>query len=391
MRTGSTARDWLGKSTSMVRTNRGRLLVICAMLLLPAAGSAIAADPAIKPPIRGLISMGAYRFVGKGGDPINTLEPLNAKPGIFGGLVIIASWKQLQPTPTSEIGENNVIDQALADVGAYNARNPAKPLAVKLRVWGGFEAPDWAMEFGGAPILTVHNGRQRILGRFWSEAYRQAWSRLQVQLAAKYDAQPLIREVAITSCMSFTAEPFFLPTEPTVADPLRAAGYSDAAHRQCLEHAVADYAPWKASRLVLSLNPFYGLTLQFPGDAAFTEQVMRACRQAVGRRCVFDNHDLDANPPRSLLPIYAVMQENGPRARVPDVARDSRRFRRHHSEGRVSRCERDRALAGLPGFSAGAGRHPQAMGDDDRRLVVGNQTVGLHRQARGGPPCNALS
>jgi hypothetical protein len=296
----------------MVRANRARLLAICAMLLLPAAGSAIAADPAIKLPIRGLISMGAFRFVGKGGDPINTLETLNAKPGIFGGLVIIASWKQLQPTATSEIGENNVIDQALADVGAYNARNPAKPLAVKLRVWGGFEAPDWAMQLGGAPFLTIHNGRQRTLGHFWSEAYRQAWSRLQVQLAAKYDAQPLIREVAITSCMSFTAEPFFLPTEPTVADPLRAAGYSDAAHRQCLEHAVADYAPWKASRLVLSLNPFYGLTLQFPGDAAFTEQVMRVCRQTVGRRCVFDNHDLDANPPRSLLPIYAVMQKMGP-------------------------------------------------------------------------------
>jgi hypothetical protein len=294
----------------MLITRRTRLLVACAMLSLPPVGAALA-DPQIKPPIRGLVSMGAYRFVGKGGDPVNTLEPLNAKAGIFGGLVIIASWKQLQPTPTSEIGDNNVIDQALAEVRAYNARNPAKPLAVKLRVWGGFEAPDWALQLGGAPIATEHNGRQRVLGRFWSDAYRQAWSRLQVQLAAKYDARPLIREVAVTSCMSFTAEPFFLPNEPSVAAPLRAAGYTDAAHRQCLEHAVADYAPWKASRLVLSLNPFYGLTRKV-GDVAFTEQVMRACRQAVGRRCVFDNHDLDAVPPKSLLPIYAIMQRMGP-------------------------------------------------------------------------------
>jgi hypothetical protein len=281
------------------------------VLSLPPVDSALAADPQIKPAIRGLVSMGAYRFVGKGGDPVNTLEPLNAKPGIFGGLVIIASWKQLQPTPTSEIGEHNVIDQALADVRAYNARNPAKPLAVKLRVWGGFEAPDWALQLGGAPITTEHNGKQRVLGRFWSDAYRQAWARLQVQLAAKYDGRPLIREVSVTSCMSFTAEPFFLPNEPSVANPLRAAGYADAAHRQCLEHAVADYEPWKASRLVLSLNPFYGLTRQV-GDSAFTEQVMRACRQAVGQRCVFDNHDLDATPPRTLLPIYAVMQKMGP-------------------------------------------------------------------------------
>src|SRR6516165_1975496 len=31
-----------------------------------------------KPPIRGLVSMGAFKFVGSGGDPVNTLEPLNA-------------------------------------------------------------------------------------------------------------------------------------------------------------------------------------------------------------------------------------------------------------------------------------------------------------------------
>src|SRR4029077_20837106 len=45
-------------------------------------------------------------------------------------------------------------------------------------------------------------------------------------------------------------------------------------------------------------NPFYGLTRKV-GDVGFTGQVMRACRQAVGRRCVFDNHDLDADPPKS--------------------------------------------------------------------------------------------
>jgi hypothetical protein len=356
--------------------SQARLLIVCAMLWLPPGGGALA-DPQIKPPIRGLVSMGAYRFVGKGGDPINTLEPLNAKPGIFGGLVIIAAWKQLQPTPDSEVGDNNVIDQALAEVRAYNARNPERPLAVKLRVWGGFEAPDWAMRLGGgAPITTEHNGKQRILGPFWSEAYRQAWSRLQVQLAAKYDARPLIREVSITSCMSFTAEPFFLPNEPTVANPLRTAGYTDATHRRCLEQAVADYAPWKASRLVLSLNPFYGLSRKV-GDVAFTEQVMRSRRQAVGRRCVFDNHDLDADPPKTPRRDHA---ENGTGDRVPDVAHHTPGFRRHHQEGYFSRRELDRALAGLPRFSAGARCHAQAMGDHDRRTVIGDRIAMLNQR-----------
>ena len=78
-----------------------RLTLACAGLLLLPVDLARAQD--IKPPIRGLVSMGAYRFVGYGGDPVNTLEPLNTKPGIFGGLVVIASWKQLQPTP--ELGD----------------------------------------------------------------------------------------------------------------------------------------------------------------------------------------------------------------------------------------------------------------------------------------------
>lgn len=40
--------------------------------------SAASADD-IKAPLRGLVSMGAYRFVGSGGDPVNTLEPLNLR------------------------------------------------------------------------------------------------------------------------------------------------------------------------------------------------------------------------------------------------------------------------------------------------------------------------
>jgi hypothetical protein len=287
-----------------------RLMLVGAALALLPLSLAHAED--IKPPIRGLVSMGAYRFVGAGGDPVNTLEPLNAKPGIFGGLVVIASWKQLQPTPQSDIGDSNVIDQALAQVRAYNERNPDKPLGVKLRVWGGFEAPDWAKQLGGAPIETMYNNKPRIVGSFWSPAYRQAWARLQQQVAARFDKQPLIREVAVTSCMSYTAEPFFVPTADGVMAPLRAAGFTDAAYRDCLTNAVADYAPWTVSRLVLSVNPLRTGAGQGNGDPAFTEGVMRNCRQTIGARCVFDNHDLDTELPGPLYRIYATMKRMGP-------------------------------------------------------------------------------
>ena len=39
---------------------------------------------------------------------------------------------------------------------------------------------------------------------------------------------------------------------------------------------------------------------------------MLACREAIGVRCVFDNHDLDNNLARPLRPIYAYMKQLGP-------------------------------------------------------------------------------
>jgi hypothetical protein len=256
--------------------------------------------------------MGAFKFVGSGGEPVNTLEPLNAKPGIFGGLVVIASWAQLQPEPASEIANGNVIDTAMADVRAYNARHPEKPLAVRLRIWGGFKAPPWVLNLGGPPIKAVHNNKNRRLGRFWSREYREAWARLQEKLAAKYDSWPLIREVSVTSCMSFTAEPFFVPTEDSVQVPIREAGFTEEAYKECLRHALDDYAAWKASRLVLSVNPLRTRLNQGSGDAAFTMNIMRDCRKKLGVRCVFDNHNLDTALPRPLMPLYALMKELGP-------------------------------------------------------------------------------
>ena len=265
-----------------------------------------------KPPITGLVSMGAYRFVGKGGQPVNTLDPLNAKPGIFGGLVVVASWSQLEPTQGADIDPDNVIGKALEDVRAYNAKNPQKPLAVRLRVWGGFMAPDWAMRIGGAPIEAVHNGTKRTVGHFWTPEYRKAWASMQERLAAKYDSRPLIHEVAMTSCMSFTAEPFFLPTEESVQKAVRGAGFTDAAYKQCLRNGLDDFAGWKTSRIVLSVNPLRTAPNQGNGDAQFTMNQMKACRETLHVRCVLDNHDLEASATPALKPIYALMKELGP-------------------------------------------------------------------------------
>ena len=112
--------------------------------------------------------------------------------------------------------------------------------------------------------------------------------------------------------MSYTAEPFVVPMQDGVLAPLRAAGFTDTAYKDCLAHAVADYAPWKRSRLVLSVNPLRTAPGQGNGDPEFTEGLMRDCRRTIGRRCVFDNHDLDTDLPGPLHRIYATMKQLGP-------------------------------------------------------------------------------
>lgn len=255
--------------------------------------------------------MGAFKFVGQGGDPVNTLEPLKAKAGIFGGLVVVAAWSQLQPNGPADFNPT-VIDEAMRQVRAYNAEHPRKPLGVRLRVWGGFEAPSWALNLGGPAIEVVHNGKNRRLGRFWTPEYRKAWAGLQAKLAERYETWPLIREVSMTSCMSLTAEPFYSPDEDTVMRPLRAAGFTDEAYKSCLRHGFDDYEPWRLTRIVLSVNPLRTQPGEGPGDAEFTMGIMRECRRRLGVRCVFDNHNLDAKYPPPLRPLYALMKELGP-------------------------------------------------------------------------------
>lgn len=310
---------------AMVTTSRAHLLTLCVLLSLPALGGTLA-DPAIKPAIVGLISTGS---------PDNELElnPLKNYVGSFGGLVVRVNWSDLQPNSSSDF-VTTVIDDALTAVSTYNSAAAKLPppnnrqIGVRLRVFAGCtdgisDAPAWAMGLDGNPITitATYAGAPETctFGRFWdpTSGYAAAWRQLQTLLATKYDGKPLIQEVAVTSCTSFSAEPFFLPyTTPgdTTTTVLQAAGYNDASYQQCLENAVADYAPWQTTRLEFTFNPFYGLTSPAQDDVAFSERVMRGCRQAAGLRCILSNHDLDAQPPSpsTILPLYALMRKLGP-------------------------------------------------------------------------------
>jgi hypothetical protein len=345
---------------AMVVTSRAHFLTLCVILALLPPGPALTADPVIKPAIVGLISTGAQpNTLAALNDVTGTVTPSNMI-GIFGGLVVQARWKDFQPDNETQL-QTSVIDNILTgnpntvvnnltqynNLADYNAAAAAMPapnnrqLGVRLRIFTGCsggdnDAPPWAMETDkdkGFPITIEgeYDGNPETceLGNFWDPTsnYSKAWKRFLSRLAARYDANPLIQEISVTSCTSFSAEPFFLnlkvpkfskmhpapvPALPFPAHGLRENGFTDALYRECLTRAIDDYADWKTTRVEFSINGFSAMAEQ--EDYAFSERTMRRCRLLAGPRCILSNHDLDTDTmtPASILPIFAFERKFGP-------------------------------------------------------------------------------
>jgi hypothetical protein len=131
----------------------------------------------------------------------------------------------------------------------------------------------------GAPTCPL------TVGKFWDVTgkYVQAWRALQRKLADQYDNEPLIRQVAVTSCTQQTDEPFVPTTDKTAKSNLYAAGYTDDAQHSCLQSAVAvDYAPWIHTLIDYSFNPL-------GEDMVVTKDVMiNHCLGPLQQRCIVD-------------------------------------------------------------------------------------------------------
>jgi hypothetical protein len=260
----------------------------------------------LKPAIRGLMSMGDTSFVIHGNLPDNSLAAIIAKPGVFSAVVLNLTWAQLQPDEKSL--DTSAIDAALATVERYNETRPDLLLSVKLRIWAASSAPDWVKSLGGAPIQIGHHAREISIGRFWSAPYRLAWRSLQFALAEKYDGNPLVREVANTSCTSQTDEPLNLPGAPADIGKLLAAGYTDKAFDSCIGESSADYPRWMTTRVEFAFNPYRRIQSGHPLVMnSVLGIIMRGWRTALGDRAIISCHGLQSPESAQLLPVIDAM------------------------------------------------------------------------------------
>jgi len=262
-----------------------------------------------KPPLTGLLDMGVQTAY-QSGQPFSTTDPsiLDAYAGAFSGIVVNESWSQLEPSPAVE--NWSPLDASLSTVLNWNQAHPTTPLGVKLRIFAGYSAPDWVVSESGPPvdIVTGRKGRSslKVIGRWWTTPFRQAWNSFQHALAARYDSNPLVRQVSVSSCSSSTGEPFVVSGNRSSLQSLAAAGWTPQLQEQCLDGALADYSGWKHTPITFAFNSL--ITSSGP-NASIMTTIMQKCaasRVAGGPTCILGNNDLSSSAPSSRLsgPAY---------------------------------------------------------------------------------------
>ena len=258
----------------------------------------------IKPIIRGLIDR-------QGPPPKNMLSVVHA-------YVVKVNWADLQPTAFGPIAPDNAIDKAIARVAEPDYA--AVGMALKLRVFAGVDAPNWAKSLGGAPVPYVNNQDNGsvaggTIGRFWTPEFGRAYADLEAKLAAKYDNVPAIREVTVARCSTIFDEPFVRQFgDSRNATAMTAAGYTTALDKQCISDSIAEHDVWKHTTSDVDFSPLP--TITDPGatrDLSYTVSMMSQCRQVLGRRCGLENNALSVSKldTPQFVQMYAAMTQLG--------------------------------------------------------------------------------
>ncbi|MEO7837361.1 MAG: hypothetical protein ABIS21_06950 [Acidimicrobiales bacterium] len=238
---------------------------------------------------------------------------------VVNSFVVNVGWAELQPEQGGAIMVDNPIDQAVSTARQAAARPQGEPIQVKVRLFSGVQAPDWAKQLGGpsVPVTDTVDGRSGSVGRFWEPEFGRAYAKLQEQLAARYDDVAEIAEVTASRCTTIYAEPFVRQvTDPGTVKALLDAGFSADADRRCLEEQVEAHRVWSLTRTSVAFNPYQRIEPDgsvLP-DVDFTKSMMRQCRKVLGPRCVLENNSIRWPPLRGKAydAMYETMSQLGP-------------------------------------------------------------------------------
>lgn len=237
----------------------------------PAPSGVGTAALAFKPVLTGLLD--------RQGVPDSTFS------SVITAYVVKANWSDLQPTQGGPIATNNVIDQAIKI-----ARQ--KSMRIKVRVYCGSNAPDWAKNIGGAPFTMQAQNTSGIVGRWWHPDYIAAYADLQQKLQAKYDDVSVIAEVVISGTGSVFAEPLQRDTANLVSiTSLLSAGFTVDADNVAIRAQIDAHQVWKKTRSSMDFTPYQKIAPDGTKtlDEVYTETIIDYFRSQIPTGVIGNN------------------------------------------------------------------------------------------------------
>ena len=223
---------------------------------------------------------------------INQVPSADALSSV-GGVAVSVAWRDLQPVQGGPIVADNPLDKAIVQIRQIN-QSQGLSLGIRARVQAGVNAPDWAKQLGGSPVLVTsrQDNVSGTVGRFWTAPFGQAYDELQRKLAATYDDVAEVREVTVSRCTTIYSEPMIRQASDasTVAN-LLAAGFGDSVDDRCQHEQIDAHQVWRHTRTGLALNPYQHVS----GSRTDTDATIRYlsyCRQVLGPRCVLENNSI---------------------------------------------------------------------------------------------------
>jgi hypothetical protein len=208
------------------------------------------------------------------------------------GWVIDVPWSALQPTSSTQL-VTTAIDSDIA-----KAKSLGKT-AAKLRVGAGIDAPAWVKNLAGGPI-TMYDISQSTTGgtftcpKFWRPEVMAAYTNLNRLLAARYDANPVIRQVILAGPIAQHSEPYLRDGKDSrnVAALLN-AGFTVAQDKVAHDANMAVGNLWLSTNVEIPFNPYQAITptKKYP-DVAYTIAEMQQFRTMFGSRAILANNSI---------------------------------------------------------------------------------------------------
>jgi hypothetical protein len=253
--------------------------------------------PSVKPLLRGVVDRQGFAVA-------EDLPVVNVS-------VLKVDWAVLQPV-------QGPVDTSVIDAAVAEARRLG--VGLKLRVAAGDGAPEWAKRIDGGPVTLFEpqGGTYVTVPKFWSPLFGAAYDVLMGELAARFESEPVLADVAISRCTTAYAEPFLRQasqSENRVA--LLAAGYTTEADKRCHREQVVSHGRlWVRTRSSMAFSPVFQTVNpdgSFVADAAFPVEMMDFMRAALGERAVLGNNSLSESRIGSADygGLYAAMVERG--------------------------------------------------------------------------------